>query len=170
MQFSAEFGDDATLAQIAGQLDEVRAAEPLGVALFRAGAAPWHDDLGSLHRLAARLHGASVRVFESLDLWDICALLANSRAFCGSSLHGRIVALAFGVPRVSLRRPAAPPGKVAAFAACWDDHMPYEVDPCNLAAALRCALAAPPQPLRDLAKRLADRCHADFSALCAVLQ
>lgn len=40
--------------------------------------------------------------FESLNIWDICALIANGSAYCGSSLHGRIVAMAFERPRVNL--------------------------------------------------------------------
>lgn len=48
--------------------------------------------------------------------------------------------------------------------------MPYEFDPPTLVAAPRRALTAPPQPLRDLAEGLANRHHADFSALCAVLR
>src|SRR5574340_550560 len=111
-----------------------------GAVFFRAGAAPWHDDLPALRRAAAMMRSACV--FESLDLWELCALIAASRAYCGSSLHGRIVALAFGVPRIGLRRPGAAPGKQAAFAACWDEAMPVDVEPGGIAAAIARAVAA----------------------------
>lgn len=102
VQFSADFGDDETLTGIAGQLDQAAASTGLAVVFFRAGAAPWHDDLDCYRRTADRMKTKAVRVFESLDIWDICALISRSRAYCGSSLHGRIVAAAFGLPRVGL--------------------------------------------------------------------
>ncbi|MEW5770128.1 MAG: polysaccharide pyruvyl transferase family protein [Pseudomonadota bacterium] len=120
VQFSADFGDDATLKALAGELDRFCTGSGLGLCLFRAGAAPWHDDLAVYRRLAGFMTTCAVHRFESLHLWDICALLAHSRLYCGSSLHGRIVARAFGVPGVSLlRQPLARMGKVRAYAQSW---------------------------------------------------
>ena len=82
VQCSAGFGDDATLSALATQLGTVTTGLGLGVALFRAGAAPWHDDPGVLQRLAARLAArlppGRVQVLESLDIWTLCALIAAS--------------------------------------------------------------------------------------------
>lgn len=113
VQFAAALGDDATLARIAAGL--AREAAGRGIVFFRAGAAPWHDDLDTYRRAAARLPGA--RVFESLDIWDLCALIAGSAGFAGSSLHGRIVAEAFGVPVIEDVVPAG--AKVAAWRETW---------------------------------------------------
>ncbi len=165
VQFSAEFGDDATLARIARELDQACAAAQCGAVFFRAGAAPWHDDLAALRRAAARMHSARSCVFESLDAWDICALIASSRACCSSSLHGRIVALAFGVPRVGLRCSGAAAGKQAAFATSWDEDMPVDVDPDDIAAAIERALAADAQRLRDSAERVGERARLDFAQI-----
>ena len=113
VQFAAALGDDVTLAGIAAGL--ARDAGGRGIIFFRAGAAPWHDDLAVYRRTAARLPAA--RVFESLDLWDICALIASSAGFAGGSLHGRIVAEAFGVPVI---KGVVPVGeKVAAWRDTW---------------------------------------------------
>ncbi|MBX3638497.1 MAG: polysaccharide pyruvyl transferase family protein [Rubrivivax sp.] len=158
VQFSADFGDDASLHQIATQLDRVCGRTGLGVVLFRAGAAPWHDDADALGRVAALMPPGTARCFTSLDIWDLCALIASSRGFCGSSLHGRIVASAFGLPRLNLRPPvaAARTGKQAAYAATWDDSAaPAEVDLPDLADGLQAALAVPPAALRQQAQRLA---------------
>ncbi|BCB26275.1 hypothetical protein SKTS_11610 [Sulfurimicrobium lacus] len=121
VQFSADFGDDATLAEIAAQLDRTALSSCCGVVFFRAGAAPWHDDLACFERVAARMQ-SGVKIFSSLDLWDICALIAHSRAYCGSSLHGRIVATAFAQPRVSLLHPdqEGKASKQAAYARTWE--------------------------------------------------
>lgn len=112
VQFAAEYGDDAGLDRLAAYLD----AQRLDIVLFRAGAAPWHDDLAAYRRLVGRLDRC--RLFESLDVWDICALIAGAGGYCGSSLHGGIVARAFGVARLPFPLPAGT-GKVAAYWATW---------------------------------------------------
>jgi hypothetical protein len=122
LQFDASFGDDATLDVLAYQIGRAAKTNRLGVVMFRAGAAPWHDDLDVYRRLAARLRGTPVHLFTSLYLWDICALIAYGRVYCGSSLHGRIVAMAFARPRVNLvhASEAQQSTKQAAFAATWE--------------------------------------------------
>jgi len=90
-----EYGNDASLDRLAAPLDEHLGRR--GLALFRAGAAPWHDDLAVYQRLAERLKNHRVHLFQSLDVWDICALIASAQGYCGSSLHGWILAQAFGV-------------------------------------------------------------------------
>lgn len=116
VQFAAEWGDDATLAQLAHGLDRI--GRP--VVLFRAGAAPWHDDLEPYRRLAARLTvPVPVSVFESLNIWDICGLIAGARLFVGSSLHGRIVARAFVVPAMSIEQQPGSARKLHAYLRTW---------------------------------------------------
>lgn len=97
LQCAGEYGDDASLDRLAAHLDGLTGAH-LGLVMFRAGAAPWHDDLAVYRRLAERLASRRVRLFLSLQVWDICALIAGARGYCGSSLHGGIVARAFDVP------------------------------------------------------------------------
>lgn len=144
IQFSADFGDDATLAGIAAQLDGLAAATGLGMVFFRAGAAPWHDDLEVYRRTVGRMRAGAARLFASLHLWDICALIAASRGYCGSSLHGRIVAAAYALPRVSLIHPgqAGRPTKQAAYAETWEPAgMNTVVSLDGIEAALRAALS-----------------------------
>jgi hypothetical protein len=172
-QCSADFGDDETLGQLAAQLDSVASGAEAGIALFRAGAAPWHDDLDGLHRLATRLRVGSAKLFRSPDVWDICALIANSRVYCGSSLHGRIVATAFALPRLNLRRRETTGGssKQQAFAQTWDAaSMPAEVGPRDVAAGILGALAADPELLRQTARSLAARYRQEFVTIAAALE
>jgi hypothetical protein len=170
VQFAAEFGDDATLAAIAGQLDRVANETGLAIVFFRAGAAPWHDDLGAFRRAGAPMR-ARWRVFESLDVWDICALIAGSRGYCGSSLHGRILALDFGLPRLSLAAAGAAAGKLHAFVRTWDAAHPAGVaTPGRIADALLPALAAGPDAGRRDALRLAGLYREAFADLRAALR
>jgi hypothetical protein len=172
VQISADFGDDATLRRLAAQLDRVAMRDRLGIVLFRAGAAPWHDDMAVLRRLASCMQAGAVQAFESLDAWEVCALVASSRGYCGSSLHGRIVAMAFALPRIGLRPPvaAADTGKQAAYAATWDTiGMPGVAAVDDLAAAMVQALSVGAAPRRDSARRQAADCRARFTAICRAM-
>ncbi|MCX8017703.1 MAG: polysaccharide pyruvyl transferase family protein, partial [Rhodocyclaceae bacterium] len=121
IQFSADFGDDVTLDLIGHQLAQLQAATGYGCVLFRAGAAIWHDDSAVYRRLMARYARQAFVLFESLDLWDICALLAASQGYAGSSLHGRIIAAAFGRPAVSLVLTLPAAAKLCAYVRTWHD-------------------------------------------------
>lgn len=172
VQFSADFGDDRTLDEIASQLDMAAQANGLGIAFFRAGIAPWHDDLAVFERTRQRMRAASVHILSSPNLWDICALIAGSRVFCGSSLHGRIVAAAFALARVNLLHPVltAAQSKQAAFAATWEDtDMPGAVDITETAQALGAALAIEPVRLEHIANNLVHTYRQGFARLSALL-
>ena len=172
LQISAEFADDACLAALAAALQAVLSAAGLGLVLFRAGLAPWHDDLGVLQRLAARLPAAAVRIMASAHLWDICALIACSRGYVGSSLHGRIVATACGLPRLSLVPPvgSAQAAKLAAYVQCWElPGLPPCVEPAGLAQALRQALSVDAHALQKQAESLATRCRTGLADLQGLL-
>jgi hypothetical protein len=169
VQFSADFGDDRTLTTIAAGLDAVAARTGLGLVLFRAGAAPWHDDLDAYCRVAKRLRSGTAQVFESLQIWDLCALIARSRGFCGSSLHGRVVALACALPRVNLRSPSAAhvPDKQQSFAETWDGiPLPTTVDVGDLATGLTRALAVGQDLLARRAAELVAAYRRGFDTLC----
>jgi hypothetical protein len=156
-QFSANFADDASLDALAQGLARVTAATGFGLALFRAGAAPWHDDPALYDKLLRRVPPGTARLFPSLHVWDLCALIAASRGVVASSLHGRILALAHGLPRVSLALPQQGdhPGKVAAFAETWEpDEIPRGVATSQVESALLQALAVPADLLQDTAAQL----------------
>jgi len=172
VQFSADFGDDATLEQIAAQLDDAAHAHDLAIVFFRAGAAPWHDDLSGFERTAARMRAPSVHLFDSLNIWDTCALLAHSRGYIGSSLHGRIVAMAHGLPRINLLhdRDFARPCKQTAFAQTWEDaNQPIAVRVGGIAEGINDALSVDPTPLKQTAARLAALCRDTFQTAVSVL-
>jgi hypothetical protein len=148
VQLSTEFADDATLAAIATQLEAVPDDAGLGIVLFRAGAAPWHDDPALLARLARRIPARHVRVFESLDVWDLCALLAHAHACLCSSLHGGLVARAFGVPALGIEPPRPAQGrKLTAYVSTWHARdAPVVRHVVDIGASLRKALADDPAP------------------------
>lgn len=177
LQCSAVFGDDATLDALAAAVAPAARASALGVALLRAGAAPWHDDAAVLRRLAARLGPRGVHVVESLHLWDLCAVVAGARAVAASSLHARLVAAAFARERITLAPPTRgdPAPKHGAVISAWDADdlpggpMPGVVRVAELAEAMAGALARE-SPVRRAADReraaaLAAHCRRELDAL-----
>jgi len=162
---AAEFGDDQTLMQLASQIQRITQSTGFGVVLFRAGAAPWHDDLCCYRRLVALRQDPSIALFTSLNLWDICAVIARSRAFIGSSLHGSIVAAAYALPCLGLLRPRELPqtSKQTAFWSTWSPAgLPAAVPIEALADGMREAMATDPGERAKLSKRLVDACRASF--------
>ncbi len=162
VQFSADFGDDATLDALAGALGRVAAARGVGLALFRAGAAPWHDDLGVYRCFASRVPRAvPVALLALTHVFDICAVIATARGYTGSSLHGRIVAMAHGVPRLNLHcdADAQRVDKQRVYAATWEEPgAPVSAtagDVDALATALDAALDTDMTVLTETARRLA---------------
>ena len=171
VQFSADFGDDATLAAIAAGLDRAALTHGCGVVFFRAGAAPWHDDLDCYRRAAVRMRTPAL-IAHSLNLWTICALVAGSRAYLGSSLHGRIVAMAYALPRLSLALPGGTgkASKQAAYAATWDSaDMPGVVSIAEIAPALASAMDTSARERQGLADALAAACRAELLGLVRAL-
>lgn len=163
VQFSADCEDDATLATLARQLDAAAHAMECGIVFFRVGTAPWHDAL-ALYRRAAQRMQSRVYVFESDHILDICALIAASRGFAGTSLHGRIIATAFALPRVSFVPPhvaaRGKPCKQAAYVATWEMvGQPGVVGLDDLAAGVEQALRVNPQELAAHGVRLAELCR-----------
>lgn len=170
VQFSADFGDDATLDAIAAGLDALARSRGLGIVFFRAGAAFWHDDLALLRRASARMRMPS-HVFESLDVRDICALLSAACGYLGSSLHGRIVAMSLGLPRANLRLPGAQAAKHAAYAAAWEaPGLPTAFGVADIEAGMQEAFAAAPRRLQDLARGHASAYRRGFRELRALLR
>ncbi|MDQ9169472.1 polysaccharide pyruvyl transferase family protein [Oxalobacteraceae bacterium R-40] len=174
LQFSADFGRADILERLCAQLKRFAVANSYGIVLFRAGAAPWHDNLEHYEQLAARLSKVPVRIFHSLNVWDICALIARSRAYCGSSLHGRIVALAFGRPRLTLRHPDQPrslPTKHEAFVQTWEDRtLPGVLDIEELERGLCAALHGDLNRLQNQATDLAALYRQGFSGMGRCLE
>lgn len=168
VQFSADFGDDATLDAIAAALDQTARQQHCGIVFFRAGAATWHDDIDCYRRTMVRMH-APAAILHSLHLWDICGLIAGARCYAGSSLHGRIMAMSYALPRLNLRLPGQEggPSKQEAYAATWDlPAMPGVVAIHDLPDALARAMCTDARARRQLADLLSERCLADYRQLC----
>ena len=123
VQFSHHSWEHGSQDNLIRELEAVAQELQCGIVLFRAGAAAHHDRLEPYELLVSRWT-VPVQIFHSLHIWELCALVAGARCFVGTSLHGRIVATAWGVPRMFL--PLVPNAKVNEHISMWDQPMlPY---------------------------------------------
>jgi hypothetical protein len=153
VQLNAQAVDAHGLETWARALHAALPAAPVRILL--AGLAPAHDSAEAAVELRRLLlaHGPNrpVTVSEARGVWDRIDEIAGAGMWLGSSLHGRIVAAAYGVPRISFAKP-----KVDAYAADWDSGMPYAVTPDLLPTAVARILGSDGQPATSAARAAAD--------------
>ena len=117
---SVQFRHSENVAEITKQLVRLVNETNYGIVFFRAGAAPHHDSLKPyqtvLENMRAQGFSNNIHVFQGLDIWDITALIAYAELSIGTSLHHRIVAFAFSVPRVTF----SPKNKLIRMIQNWD--------------------------------------------------
>ncbi len=128
------------------------------IRLLMAGTATGHDSVRDYERVvrAARraARGVDIEILSERRPLALVGHIASARLAIGTSLHVRIVAAAYGVPRVSLAKP-----KLTRYARQWDPDMPYDVALDDLDAAVEAAV---------LRARRADAiAHAEGLALAA---
>lgn len=84
--------------------------------LLPIGKANNHNDLDALKIIKEKLKIDSY-LPEDLNIYDIMYLIAKSKLFIGTSLHGNITALSFGVPHLGLNKKIE---KLDYFLKSWD--------------------------------------------------
>ena len=152
-------------ATLAARLAASPQLRGLRLRLLPAGTAPGHDSVadyealaGHLARLAPRTDVAIVDTRRPLELVDH---IRRARVVIGTSLHVRIVASAYGVPRVTLAK-----RKPTEYARTWDSDMPFDVSLAGLDHAIEAAVARAGRP--ESAARsdeLARRAHEHLAEL-----
>jgi hypothetical protein len=85
---------------LADQIRLIHRETGLGVLLLPLGQAPGHEDLHPLRRVAELLEGLPVALLPQPDVDDIVVAISSARLFVGSSLHGSLIAMVYGVPHV----------------------------------------------------------------------
>jgi len=123
---------------LAEQLREIHQGTGLAILLLPLGQASGHEDLVPLRSIAGRLRDLPVTLLSSPDVGDIVFAIAKAALFVGSSLHGNLTALAFGVPHVGFGARVA---KLDQVLRTWDAACPEgTVNPERIAAAAVAAI------------------------------
>ena len=127
------------------------------VVLLPIGLAGGHGDQLALKTIAKRLRENNLDCelpVEGLRVESIAKFIASADLFIGSSLHGAITSMAYGVPHVALDRV----GKLTAYMSTWGGGLtPFDVPAAELASAASKALRTPREDLLARAEQLADQ-------------
>lgn len=146
-------------------LADSSALASMTVRLFLAGTAPGHDSTSVAVRardMLADMTGWDVRISHARGVWPRVDEIAAAALWVGGSLHGRVVAASYGVPRVSIRS-----WKVDEYAATWDAGSPFGVAPATLAEAIQAAVTSAERVDRD---RLAHEASASIEDAIALVE
>ena len=131
------------------------------VRLLPAGTATGHDSIRDYEAVARAARGLDVEILRERRPLALVDHIRRARVVIGTSLHVRIVAAAYGVPRVSLAKP-----KPTRYARLWDPGMPFGVALGELDAAVEAALARAARPeAAEHAERLALTAHENLEQL-----
>lgn len=104
-----------TAKQMARELDSVKNETNLDVILLPIGYASGHDDVLFLKEVQS-LAKTDLKVQYELNVWEIMYLLSRSQSFYGTSLHGVITAMSFGIPHFCLNEKI---DKITSFVKTW---------------------------------------------------
>lgn len=111
---------------IASVLQTVAHKTDTDIRLFLAGTAAFHDDEKLYQRIMRefKLLETSYRidVTDSRDPLDLVDIISGAVMWIGTSLHGRIIAASYNVPRISLFNK-----KVSFYTETWDAEFPHGV-------------------------------------------
>ncbi|KMT64634.1 polysaccharide pyruvyl transferase family protein [Catenovulum maritimum] len=102
---------DALIEQVQTLSDETQSK----VILLPIGYASGHDDLHLMQDIHEVLPDKTI-LLSDLNVWEILFVIKQARAFMGTSLHGVITAMAYGLPHFGLNINI---GKLNAFVAEW---------------------------------------------------
>lgn len=149
---------------IVEQLKEVYRESGLPVVLLPIGRAFGHSDDIVLAEVQKRLTTPSV-LLQRNTIYDTMALIANAAAYAGTSLHGAITAISYGVPHFALSRKDL---KVPSFLDTWDldaHRVIRRLD--ELAAGVRLVTGTSRRQLEDARHRVVAR---GIQGLCELAQ
>jgi polysaccharide pyruvyl transferase WcaK-like protein len=147
---------------LAAQLEAIYRCHGLAAVLLPIGRARFHEDQVPLAEVRQHLRTPAVLAAGELTTHDITYLIASARAYAGTSLHGAITALAYGVPSLGLT-PSVP--KQAAFFRTWGIPGRCGVALEEIAAQLPAVLAVPRPDLERKGAELVAAARDNFRAL-----
>lgn len=148
--------------KIAVILQQISHALKADVRLFLAGTAAFHDDERTYKQIvqAFKLIEHKYAISITTDRNPLCLVdeISGSVLWIGTSLHGRIIAASYNVPRISLLNK-----KVSRYAESWDNDYPHGVAIDAVLSTVEAAVKTPADP--KLANKLAKQAQRNFSQL-----
>jgi hypothetical protein len=169
VQMSAAFIEREGVKTVSEKLAQVSIEMGLPLRLISASERPGHDrrDLLEAIRLEViRLSGQCLIVFAEDDVKGTIAHIAGAGLIISTSLHFRIVAASYDVPRVSLLNP-----KVSNYLSNWDPEYPQGVTISELIEACRSAATmSSSSGVRTRSRSVRDRADANMRQVLAAFE
>lgn len=151
----------------ARELSKISQTFQLPIVFVAIGNASGHNDSVGINRVISFM--ADNAVYDTYlegNIFDLMSIIRNSSCYCGTSLHGLITGMSFGVPRVALLPKLK---KQINYMDTWDlPHMPRGIMPENLSTSVGIAMATPSKDLKLLAHQLTDSYMDSFKSMCSV--
>ena len=101
--------------EIVSQLEALSVAQQCTILLCPIGTALGHEDHVALRKIFEKLN-CSKYLVETPHIEDIITLLSQAKLYVGSSLHGAITAMSYGVPYITLDERQS---KISAYIKTW---------------------------------------------------
>jgi len=141
------------VGEVVAQLAELSKSHAR-IQLLPIGLAGAHADDQALAAIAAAAAQAGISNVELVDVthvWDVADTIAKADVFIGSSLHGHITSMAYGVPSVGL----AGISKLGAYLDTWGGALtPFSVDERSIVEAAKTATQVDRSALLDRSQQL----------------
>lgn len=106
------------------------------IVFFCAGLACYHDRLDyykTILALPGLTSKENISIYDDPNIWGICKLIANSYLVISTSLHVRIIASTYDVPRITLYNGDEPTAsKHKGFITSWDTYLNQSDNPTYL--------------------------------------
>ncbi len=151
---------------LARQLRRIHADTGLGIVLLAVGQASGHDDAVPLGRIASRLDGVPLELVDAPDVPEILYAISTARLFIGSSLHGNLTALAYGVPHVGFGERVP---KLDLYLRTWEESGTGVAPARRLAERAVAALGGDPGRVEATRGRLATAVHGHFDRVASMV-
>lgn len=107
---------DRNKQEVIKQLKKLKNQTSKKILLLPIGKANNHNDLDALREIKIEIN-SDYYLPENLNIYDIMYLISKASLFIGTSLHGNITALSYGVPHLGIDKSIE---KLDSFLKTWD--------------------------------------------------
>lgn len=139
------------------------------VKLFLSGTASFHDSIEFythiLDSFNMKTSNYSIEIINDRNPLKLVDHISASIMWIGTSLHGRIISIAYNIPRISIENE-----KVARYAHYWDDKFPSDVNVGNIIKEVEYVSNMNMKQFLSLAKKLSLQSKSNLDNLFSELK
>jgi len=154
--------------EFAKQLSIISKKKKLPILFIAIGNAAGHNDSVGINQVTSLLdQDVNFESYVGGNLFDIMNIIRNASCYCGTSLHGLITSMSFGVPRVGLLPSLR---KQVNYMRTWDlEDMPRGIAPNELEDSVGIAMNFTRDELHTLGENLTSCYMENFKKLSLLI-